>query len=101
MRLVGASNFTIKTPFIIEGMILGAFGSISLREDNFLGNALPTFLAYQCQVLVNLLGVFHLFLLYRLFSYEYSLVYSKILTPYSRKLLRGKLTYQTKLKLNF
>ncbi len=28
MRLVGASNFTIKTPFIIEGMILGAFGSI-------------------------------------------------------------------------
>lgn len=28
MRLVGASNFTIKTPFIIEGMILGALGSI-------------------------------------------------------------------------
>lgn len=28
MRLVGASNFTIKTPFIIEGMILGMFGSI-------------------------------------------------------------------------
>lgn len=28
MRLVGASNFTIKTPFIIEGMILGTFGSI-------------------------------------------------------------------------
>ena len=28
MRLVGASNFTIKTPFIIEGMILGIFGSI-------------------------------------------------------------------------
>ena len=28
MRLVGASNFTIKTPFIIEGMILGLFGSI-------------------------------------------------------------------------
>lgn len=28
MRLVGASNFTIKTPFIIEGMILGVFGSI-------------------------------------------------------------------------
>ena len=28
MRLVGASNFTIKTPFIIEGMILGAIGSI-------------------------------------------------------------------------
>lgn len=28
MRLVGASNFTIKTPFIIEGMILGLFGAI-------------------------------------------------------------------------
>lgn len=28
MRLVGASNFTIKTPFIIEGMILGMFGAI-------------------------------------------------------------------------
>ena len=28
MRLVGASNWTIKTPFVIEGMILGLFGSI-------------------------------------------------------------------------
>ncbi len=28
MRLVGASNFTIKTPFIIEGMLLGVLGSI-------------------------------------------------------------------------
>ncbi len=28
MRLVGASNFTVKNPFIIEGMILGAIGSI-------------------------------------------------------------------------
>ncbi len=28
MRLVGASNFTVKTPFIIEGMILGMIGSI-------------------------------------------------------------------------
>jgi len=28
MRLVGASNFSIKIPFIIEGMILGLFGSI-------------------------------------------------------------------------
>ena len=28
MRLVGASNITIKLPFIIEGMILGALGSI-------------------------------------------------------------------------
>ena len=28
MRLVGASNFTIKTPFIVEGMILGVFVSI-------------------------------------------------------------------------
>lgn len=28
MRLVGASNITIKIPFIIEGMILGIFGSI-------------------------------------------------------------------------
>ncbi len=28
MRLVGASNITIKLPFIIEGMILGVLGSI-------------------------------------------------------------------------
>lgn len=28
MRLVGASNFTIRTPFIVEGMILGVLGSI-------------------------------------------------------------------------
>lgn len=28
MRLVGASNFTIKTPFLVEGMILGLLGSI-------------------------------------------------------------------------
>ncbi len=28
MRLVGASNFIIKTPFIVEGMILGLLGSI-------------------------------------------------------------------------
>ena len=28
MRLVGASNWTIKTPFVIEGMIIGLFGSI-------------------------------------------------------------------------
>ena len=28
MRLVGASNLTIKTPFIVEGMILGLLGSI-------------------------------------------------------------------------
>lgn len=28
MRLVGASNFTIKNPFVIEGMIIGCLGSI-------------------------------------------------------------------------
>lgn len=28
MRLVGASNFTIKQPFVIEGMVLGILGSI-------------------------------------------------------------------------
>ncbi len=28
MRLVGANNFTIKTPFIIEGMFLGLLGSL-------------------------------------------------------------------------
>lgn len=28
MRLVGASNFTIKMPFVIEGMVLGLIGSI-------------------------------------------------------------------------
>ena len=28
MRLVGANNFTIKTPFIVEGMFLGLLGSL-------------------------------------------------------------------------
>lgn len=28
MRLVGASNLTIKVPFVIEGMLIGAIGSI-------------------------------------------------------------------------
>ena len=28
MRLVGASNFTIKMPFVIEGMVLGLLGAI-------------------------------------------------------------------------
>lgn len=28
MRLVGASNFTIKMPFVVEGMVLGLMGSI-------------------------------------------------------------------------
>lgn len=28
MRLVGASNFSIKTPFVIEGMVLGLLGSV-------------------------------------------------------------------------
>ena len=37
MRLVGASNFSIKTPFIIEGMILGALGSIIPIAVNIVG----------------------------------------------------------------
>ena len=28
MRVVGASNFSIRNPFVVEGMILGAFGSV-------------------------------------------------------------------------
>ena len=28
MRVVGESNFSIKTPFVIEGMVIGALGSI-------------------------------------------------------------------------
>ena len=28
MRLVGASNLTIKLPFVVEGMVLGMIGSI-------------------------------------------------------------------------
>ena len=28
MRLVGASNFSIKYPFVIEGMVIGVIGSV-------------------------------------------------------------------------
>ena len=28
MRLVGASNFSIKYPFVVEGMVIGMIGSI-------------------------------------------------------------------------
>ena len=75
MRVVGASNFSIKNPFVIEGMILGAFGSIVpiivviygyLGVYNHFEGQLfsplikliePTPFIYQVSILVLILGV--------------------------------------------
>ena len=75
MRVVGASNFSIKNPFIVEGMILGALGSaipiiaiiygyIALY-DHFGGQLFsplikmlkPTPFIYQISIAVLLLGM--------------------------------------------
>ncbi len=75
MRVVGASNFSIRNPFVVEGMILGAFGSIipiifctygyvALYEkfDGQLFSPLikllkPTPFIYQTSLIVLLLGI--------------------------------------------
>lgn len=75
MRVVGASNFSIKNPFVIEGMILGALGSIIPIiiviygylgiYNHFEGQLFsplikliqPTPFIYQISVLVLILGV--------------------------------------------
>lgn len=75
MRLVGASNITIKLPFIIEGMILGLFGSIVpvifttygylafyKHFDGYLYSRLielilPEPFIYQASILVIIIGI--------------------------------------------
>lgn len=75
MRLVGASNFSIKNPFVVEGMILGALGSILpiifviygylALYNHFEGQLFspliklinPTPFIYQTSLMVLLLGV--------------------------------------------
>jgi len=75
MRLVGASNFTIKTPFIIEGMILGMLGSIVpiaiviygypkfyYHFDGYLYSKLiklvtPTPFIYDISIIILILGI--------------------------------------------
>ena len=76
MRVVGASNFSIKTPFVIEGMIIGAIGSVIpiiatiygylAIYNHFEGQLfsplikliVPTPYIYQISLAVLLLGVF-------------------------------------------
>ena len=75
MRLVGASNFSIKNPFVVEGMILGALGSILpiifviygylAVYNHFEGQLFspliklikPTPFIYQTSLMVLLLGI--------------------------------------------
>lgn len=75
MRLVGASNFTIKVPFVIEGMILGIIGSIipilltiygySALFDHFDGQLFsplikllsPVPFIYQLSLLILIIGI--------------------------------------------
>ncbi|MDD6878797.1 MAG: permease-like cell division protein FtsX [bacterium] len=75
MRLVGASNFSIKNPFVIEGMLLGALGSILpiilviygylAFYNHFEGQLFssliklinPTPFIYQISLLVLILGI--------------------------------------------
>ena len=75
MRVVGASNFSIKTPFVIEGMIIGAIGSIIpiiatiygylAIYNHFEGQLfsplikliLPTPYIYQISIVVLILGI--------------------------------------------
>ncbi len=75
MRVVGASNFSIKNPFIVEGMILGALGSVIpiiaiiygyiALYDHFNGQLFsplikmlkPTPFIYQISIIVLLLGM--------------------------------------------
>ena len=75
MRVVGASNFSIKNPFIVEGMILGALGAVIpiiaiiygyiALYDHFGGQLFsplikmlkPTPFIYQVSVAILLLGM--------------------------------------------
>ena len=75
MRLVGASNFSIKLPFVIEGMFLGILGSIIpiiamiygytyfyRQTDGYLYSQIvkliqPTPFIYQCSIILLILGV--------------------------------------------
>ena len=75
MRVVGASNFSIRNPFVVEGMILGAFGSVVpiifttygyvAFYDKFDGQLFsplikllkPTPFIYQTSLIVLLLGI--------------------------------------------
>ncbi len=75
MRLVGASNFSIKNPFVVEGMILGALGSIVpiifiiygyiALYDHFEGHLFsplvklikPTPFIYQTSGIILLIGI--------------------------------------------
>ena len=75
MRLVGASNFSIKLPFVIEGMFLGILGSIIPiifmiygymyfydKTDGYLYSEIvkliqPDPFIYQCSIILLVLGV--------------------------------------------
>lgn len=76
MRVVGASNFTIRNPFVVEGMILGILGSIIpiaicifgyFKFYNYFGGKLlnsslvtlikPEPFIYQVSVVILLLGI--------------------------------------------
>ena len=75
MRLVGASNFSIKLPFVIEGMFLGILGSIIpiifmiygymyfyRKTDGYLYSEIvkliqPDPFIYQCSIILLVLGV--------------------------------------------
>jgi len=75
MRVVGASNFSIKLPFVIEGMFLGLLGSIIpmifmiygyiyfyRRTDGYLYSEIiklihPDPFVYQCSLILLVIGI--------------------------------------------
>ncbi|MBQ6538807.1 MAG: permease-like cell division protein FtsX [Bacilli bacterium] len=75
MRVVGASNFSIKLPFVIEGMFLGLLGSIIPiifmiygyiyfynRTDGYLYSEIikliqPDPFVYQCSLILLVIGI--------------------------------------------
>ena len=77
MRLVGASNSSIKMPFVIEGLFLGVIGSIipiiitiygymslydffggKLLDSNLAKLIVPTPFVYIVSLLLLLIGIF-------------------------------------------